>query len=263
LEGQDGLLLPIVVLNGTRSSPDAVEALTRRRDIRCLWLDHGGHVDARFLGRKAVDTEFFGLLDDDDEYLPGAAQIRLRALASNPASDAVITNGYQRENGGVDILDPTDMSAFQADPLGTLMDTSWLHSAAGLFRTEQVPANYLESPRSMELTYLALKLALTRSLLFLDVPTYRWHRGTPESLSATSDYMLGEVEALRRMLTLSVPPRIRKRLRQKYSASLHCRSDFERRSGRYLAAWRFHLMSLGFRAGLCYLGYTRHLLGIP
>lgn len=261
LEGQDGLILPIVVVNGARSSPDAVEALRERRDIRCLWLDRGSHIDARLFGRKAVDTEFFGLLDDDDEYLPGAAQLRLRALAGDPASDAVITNGYERENG-VDILAPTEMAAFQRDPLGTLMDISWLHSAAGLFRSDEVVVSDLESPGSMELTYMALKLALSRTLLFLDAPTYRWHRGTPESLSATNDYKMGEVEAIRQMLALSVPPRIRKRLKNKYSASLHSRSDFERRNGRYLAAWRYHLMSLRFRSGIAYLAYTRHLLRI-
>ncbi len=262
LGDQDGLILPIVVFNGTSSSPDAVEALRQRRDIRCLWLDRASHVDARLLGRKAVDTEFFGLLDDDDEYLPGAAQLRLGALADNPASDAVITNGYQHENG-VDILNPTEIATCQQDPLGSLMDTSWLHSAAGLFRSDQVPVSDLESPQSMELTYMALRLALTRTLLFLDVPTYRWHRGTPESLSATSDYVMGETEALRQMLALPVPPRIRKRLRQKYGASLHFRSDVEMRNGRYLAAWRYHLMSLGCRSGIRYLGYTRHLLRIP
>ena len=259
LEGQDGRILPIVVVNGTSSSPDAVEALRQRRDIRSLWLDRGSHVDARAFGRKAVDTEFFGLLDDDDEYLPGAAELRLLAFAGNPASDVVVTNGYQHENG-VDILDLADMSAFQQDPLGTLMDTSWLHSAAGLFRTDQVLVSDLECPGSMELTYMALKLALSRTLLFVDVPTYRWHRGTPESLSATSDYKMGEAEAVRRMLALPVPPHIRKRLKSRYSASLHSRSEFERRNGRYLAAWRYHLMSLGFRSGIAYLTYTRHLL---
>ncbi len=114
----------------------------------------------------------------------------------------------------------------------------------------------------MELTYIALKLALSRTLLFLDIPTYRWHRGTPESLSETTDYKMGESEALREMLALSLPSHIRRRLEKKYSASLHSRSDFERRNGRHLAAWRYHLMSLRSRYGIAYLAYTRHLLRV-
>src|SRR5438445_11529628 len=52
-------------------------------------------------------------------------------------------------------------------------------------------------------TYMALKLALTKTPKFLDVPTYRWYRGTPESLSATKGYRAAEPEAIREMLKLN------------------------------------------------------------
>jgi glycosyltransferase involved in cell wall biosynthesis len=258
-EHQDELIIPIVVVNGARYLPEALESLRQRQDIRCLYLDRGSHTEARLAGRKAVDTDFFAFLDDDDEYLPGTAQRRLDAIARDPSVDVLITNGYRHE-GGQDTIQLANVPSIQRDPLRSLMDFSWLHSASALFRSERISSDYLQGPPAMELTYMALKLALTRTVKFVDVPTYRWYRGTLESLSATKEYQAGEPEAIRAMLELNPPTYVKRRLRRKYAASLHCLSETERQDGCYRAAWRYHLRSLASPYGIPYLFYTRHLL---
>jgi hypothetical protein len=112
----------------------------------------------------------------------------------------------------------------------------------------------------MELTYMALKLTLTRKLRFLDAPTYRWYRDGPEHQSKSKYYMEGAPEGIDRMIDLNPPMRIRRRLAQKYAASLHFLSDWERTDGNYRAAWRHHLKSLLSVYGIKYLAYTRHLV---
>lgn len=259
LEQQDETLVPIVVTNGPQSSSELIGSLRRMHDIRLLQLDEGNGPNARLAGRAAVDTEFFGFLDDDDEYLPGAVKMRLRPLSDDPSIDAVITNGYVVKSSQEQVAIP-DFSAIPVDPLGHLMDRNWLASCAGLYRTERLPASYLQVPRFMEFTYLALNLALSRKLKFLDVPTYRIHRDSPDSLSNAMDYARSEPKAIRQMLELNPPARIKRLLLRKYASSLHSLSDSARAAGNYRAAWRYHLRSLVSPSGLRYFFYTRHLV---
>ena len=140
------------------------------------------------------------------------------------------------------------------------MKASWLNSGGILCRTVSVPPGYFEAPGLMELTYMALKLSLSRKLLFLDRPTYRWHRDGPEPLSTTKHYIEAGPSSIRQMMALNPPLRIRRSLARKYAASLHNLSDRERTEGNYGAAWRYHLRSLLSLHGLQYLPYTRHLV---
>ena len=132
-EQQHHVIVPIVVANGTRYLPEVLESLKQRQDIRFIYLDRHSHTEARLAGRKAVDTEFFAFLDDDDEYLPGAAQQQLGAIARDPSVDVLITNGYRHESGQ-DVVQLADVPSLQRDPLRSLMDFSWLHNAGALFR---------------------------------------------------------------------------------------------------------------------------------
>jgi glycosyltransferase involved in cell wall biosynthesis len=259
LQLQDEAIVPIVVVNGSQADPELVQSLQRRRDIRYLQLDEGNLPRALLAGRRAVDTEFFGILDDDDEYLPGAVKARLRPFAENPSIDAVVSNGYVVESNRERIAVP-DFSAIPSDPLGHLMDRNWLPSCAGLYRTKSLPPSYLDVPRYMEFTYMALSLALNKKLHFLDVPTYRVYRDSPGSLSNTSDYALSEPIAIRQMLDLKPPTRIKRQLEKKYASALHCLSDSARGHGNYKAAWLYHLQSLLTPYGIHYLFYTRHLV---
>ena len=259
LRDQGGLALPVVVVNGFSYVPEVLKELRRRRDIRFLYLREPGTTGARLAARRLVDTEFFGMLDDDDEYLPGGVEIQLRPMLLDPSIDAIVTNGFRRENGTESIHYQT-FSTFHLDPLGSLMDWPWLNSGGLLCRTATVSSSYLEVPRSMELTYMALKLALTRKLRFIDAPTYRWHRDGPEHLSRSKYYMEGAPEGIGRMVALNPPSRIKRRLWRKRAATLHALSDWERADGNVRAAWRYHLGSLLSPYGIKYLPYTRHLM---
>jgi len=259
LNNQDGLVLPVVVVNGTRYLSKALDDLRQRRDVRCIYREEPGTTGARLAGRRAVDTEFFGLLDDDDEYLPGAAKVQIGPLLEDPSIDVVVTNGYRRESGQ-DVLNFPEFSKFQLNPLRSLMDWPWLNSGGLLCRSGTVSSSYLEVPRSMELTYMAMKLALSRKLQFLDTPTYRWDRDTPEPQSRSKRYMEGAPEAIRKMLALNPPAEIGRLLERKRAASLHFLSDWERTDGNYDAAWRYHLRSLLSPSGIKYFPYTRHLV---
>lgn len=259
LNNQDGLVLPVVAVNGARYLPEVLDELRRRRDIRCIYLEEAGTMSARLAARRVIDTEFFGMLDDDDEYLPGAAKVQTGPLLADPSIDAVVTNGYRRENGR-DVLNFPGFSTFQRNPLSSLMEWPWLNSGGLLCRSETVSSSYLEVPRSMELTYMAMKLALSRKLRFLDTPTYRWCRDTPEPQSRSKRYMKGAPEAISRMMALNPPTHIRRRLARKRAASLHFLSDWEKTEGNYHAAWRYHLRSLLSLHGFKYLSYTRHLV---
>lgn len=259
LNNQDETVVPIVVVNGSTYIPEILESFKRRSDVRFLYIEEGSATRARLAGREMTDTEFFGLLDDDDEYLPGAVKVRMNPMLESASIDAVITNGYQHENHRDSIVFPT-FSTFGEDPLGRLMDFPWLKSGAGLYRTTSVPKELFEVPQYMEMTYLALELALTRKLAFIDKPTYRIYCNSPESLSATEDYLRGEPEAIRWALALNPPRRIKRRLARKYVSSLHHISDIERAKGNYSAAWRYHIRSMLSPYGIRHLFYTRHLI---
>jgi glycosyltransferase involved in cell wall biosynthesis len=258
LKNQDEKAIPIIVVNGSKYVPEVLESLKRRRDVRFLYLEEGSATRARLAGREIVDTEFFGILDDDDEYLPGALRTRLNPLIEDGSVEVVVTNGYYHKNNNDAILFPT-FSTFGEDPLESLMDYPWLKSGGVLFRTTSVPIGYFEVPPYFEMTYMAMKLALSRKLAFVDIPTYRLYFDSPESLSATDDYLRSEPEALRQCLALNPPTRIKRRLAQKYTSSLHHMSDLQRENGNYAAAWRYHVTSLLSPYGLRHLFYTRRL----
>lgn len=261
LRGQDGLVLPVVAVNGPSHLPEVLDELRRRRDIRCIYVEEAGTTGARLAARRVVDTEFFGMLDDDDEYLPGGAKAQVGPLLEDPSIDAVVTNGYRRENGE-DALNFSAFSTFARDPLGSLMKWPWVNSGGLLCRSETVSSSYFEVPHSMELTYMAMKLALTRKLRFLDTLTYRWHRDAPEQLSRSKHYMEGVPNGISRMMALNPPARVKRLLARKYAASLHALSEWERMDGNYRAAWRYHLRSLRSYYGIKYLPYTRRLVNL-
>src|SRR5690242_16339843 len=175
--------LPIVVVNGANRDPAAIQYLRSCADLKLIELEHGDLPTARAKGREAVDTEFFGVLDDDDEYLPGAFSVRLETLRGNPSIDAAVTSGV-RQVSGRDEPWMARIEDFQADPLGALVITNWLPSCAGLFRSRTVGLELFSSmPTYLEWTYLAFILSSQRQVRFIGKPTYRIHADTPNSMT--------------------------------------------------------------------------------
>ncbi len=252
--------IPLVVVNGPFASAEVRERLARRRDIRVITLEEAGLPLALKTGRATVDTSYFAVLDDDDELLPGALVTRLQALDEAAEADVVVTNGYLQGFNRRE-LNIEDFRQIQADPLRGILRQNWLRPCAGLFRTHAVTLDFFEQiPEYREWTYLGLRLALERKIHFVSRATFIYRTDTPGSLSKSKAYCLAEPRAMARMLELNLPRDVRTMIRAHLTAGLHSASDWERRDGNHLAAWRWHLKCLARLRGWRYLTYTRHLL---
>lgn len=261
LEGQDGLGLPIVVVNGKEFDEGLLGRLQARPDIKLLYRPQRSLNAAIIAGRSLVETPYFATLDDDDALLPGALPTRLAALEADPACDLVVTNGYFDDGKTPIHLHYPDLQAFARDPVRSILTKSWLQSINALYRSDRVTTQDLDGmPAYLEWTWLAFKLARRRTIRFLDEPTYRLNRSEPDTLSFSDEFFEGLPEAIRAMLLLDLPADVRRELRKRLSASLHDMSDRARRAGDYRLAWRSHVASLRVQPSLRWLFYTRRLL---
>jgi len=252
--------VPLVVVNGRVGAPDLLEHVRRRSDIRLVILEEANLPRALQAGRQHVETPYFGVLDDDDELLPDALQIRLGALEAAAAADVVVTNGYLAGRGRAELNIP-DFAEVQADPLRRLLRQHWLPPCAGLFRTAAVtPALFDGIPRYREWTYLALRMALGLRICFTAQPTFVYRTDTPGSLSKSRPYCLAGPSAIGRMLELDLPADVRAVLRIRLAGDLHSAAVCELDDGHYGAAWVWHLKSLVQPSGWRYLPFARNLL---
>ena len=262
VDGQDGLARPIVVVNGTRVDRDLRAELAARSDLTFLYRAEQGLAGALRAGRALVDTPFFATLDDDDELLTGAIAARLEPLLEDPAIDLVVTNGYLDE-GGKETLQYPELARFAEDPVRNVLalDDCWLQSVNAMYRSSRVTgADMRDMPDFLEWTWLALKLAPSRNICFLDRPTYRLNRREGDSLSLSTRYMHGVPDAIRAILKLDLPPEVRRILRRRLSSALHNSSEVARKAGEPGRAWRNHLASLLVGDGWRWLSYSRRLL---
>ncbi len=207
-----------------------------------------------------MTAPYFGFLDDDDYLLPRALATRVHALAADPSAAAVVSNGYLAD-GGVDAPVLRDIARIRRNPLESLMQGNWLATASALFRTPSVPPDFFDvAIRSIDMTYVAFRVALSSKVLFLDAPTYR-KTYSPDSISITEAWALPALATLEKMLAFDMPAAVRRGLRRKCSCVAHQISDIHRRRGETKLAWRFHLRSLREpRGALAYALYTRRLL---
>lgn len=250
----------LVVVNGDRHDAALLQALRARDDVDLLQIPAPSLPAALQAGRLAVRTPFFGFLDDDDEYLPGAVDARLQALAAEPAAALVASNGFRRR-GGLDRPAMARLTEVAADPLAALFRENWLASCGGLFRAELAPPELFEDiSRHFEWTWLAFRLAAAgRHVVTLDVPTFRIHE-TAGSESRSEAYMLAQVAIHQRMLAHAARPDIVRALRGRLSQAWHDISAYHLRRGALGDAWSAHLHSLRHPSGFKFLSYTRRLL---
>ncbi len=252
--------LPVVVVNGTSQSKALLAHLSGRRDIRLVRFEEPSLPRALQVGRATVDTRFFAVLDDDDELLPGGLAARLRGIQNTPATDVVVTNGYFRGGDG-EALNISDFGVIQADPLRALIRVNWLTPCAALFRTETVTSEFFEDiPRYLEWTHMAMHLALRRRILFIDRPTFVYQTDTPNSLSKTREYILGQPQAIQQLLRLKLPADVESLLKARLAGALHAASEQALCEGAHLKAWLWHIRCLARIEGWRYLLYTRHLV---
>jgi Glycosyltransferase like family 2 len=258
---QDGVHgIPLVVLNGDRVSPDVERMLRGQARVRLLVRDEASLPGALHAGRGAIDTPFFGTLDDDDILLPGALARRLAALEQHPDASVVVTNGYVDAGAEWNLLvrKGTDVDG---DPLRALLRRNWLLPGSWLARTDVVDEQiFAGMPKYAESTYLAMMFATRYRMRWLQAPSVVYHIGSPMAESQQPAYIRGQVDALRRLLALPLPDDVVEALRVRVTQAHHHIAEMELEGGALREAWRQHLASLRSPQGWRHALYTRHLL---
>jgi len=257
--------LALVILNGAQRAPEVESALARAHErsqgVHLIVRETADLPAAHRVGRRAVETPWFGALDDDDVLLPGALARRVDVLEEHSECDVVVTNGMVHRDG-VDSLHVPPGDAVGADPLRALQRRNWLLPGSWLARRDGVGTELFDDmPRYRECTYLALRFAIEHRMIWLQEPTVRYNVGSPQAESHSHGYLMEQVEALRRILELPLPAAVRRRVRREIAAAFHDMADHHWSTGALDRAWRLHLRSLRAWGGLRYLPFTRHLLG--
>ena len=250
----------LVVANGSRVDKALTEAIGARPRVRVAFQRQGSLPAAMRYGRSLVETPLFGFLDDDDEYLPDALDIRVACMSADPSVDVVATNGYT-STGGVDRIRHEHPECAAADPLHALIRENWLASCGGLYRSARVPIDFFDGvTRHYEWTVLAYKLAAARKVLYVNKPTFRVY-DSPGSLSKSHEFRTAEPDVLEQILALpNLPTDLKHALRRKIGRAHHGLSTMYLASGDRRAAMKHHMASLVAPGGLSFLLYTRRLL---
>ena len=252
-----------VAVNGQRYDPALLDELKARTDIFVTTLPKPSRSNALVEARKLVDTEFFGFLDDDDEYLPGALDMRIQAFSqSGDPVDIVVTNGLRNAQGR-ETTALGDLSDVAADPAGAMLRSNWLASCGALFRTATVALDcFDEFPEYLEWTWLGYKLALEgKRVATVAAPTFRIN-DTPNSVSKSSAYLLAHVDITQRMLDITTREDLRVALQKRLTDAHHALAEYHLEQGNKSSAFTHHLRSMGSLYGLRYLLFTRKLLRI-
>lgn len=256
-----GTIKVLVVVNGQRFDQRLLEALQMRKDVEVLQIAEGSLIKAHLVGRRGVRTEYFSFLDDDDEYLAGALDLRLKVLQANPCIDVVISNGYLFA-AGKDRIAYSRTPCVESNPLLELFNENWLHNCNHLFRSASVTEEYFENAHAhMEWTWLAFRLALSnKCVAAIDVPTFRYF-DTPGSLSKSPDFLRSRIALYQRMLGMNPGKTVENMICRRLSGAWHDVSTFELDNGHRAKAACAHLYSLAAHwSGLRFLSYTRRLL---
>ncbi len=226
----------VVVVNGDRHDAAVLDWLAAQ-PVRVVRVAEGSAPLAQLVGRRHVATPYFCFLDDDDEYLPGAIDTRLAALARAPSVDVVATNGW-RCVAGQDALAFNRLWMVAADPLAALFDENWLASCGAMFRSDRVDATFFEDFHPfLEWTWLAFRITTAgRSVATVDEPTFRIH-DTPGSASKSARYAAAERSLYERMLAATERSDIRGLLCDRIQNQWHMRSVESLRAGDMRGAW--------------------------
>jgi glycosyltransferase involved in cell wall biosynthesis len=250
----------LVVVNGDRYDEKLVAELKRRDDVDVLQIAARSLSDAIVAGRRAVKSPYFGFLDDDDEYLPQAVDLRLAELERYPEAGVLVTNGYRcRENSRETVMN--HLSLVTEDPLTAIFREPWLASCSALYRTAVAREDLFEKvARYAEWTWLGFVLAKAGiEVRTLDRPTFCIYE-TPISESKSDEYLDAQISIFNRMMSLAPTRNIRQILKKRIRDTWHHRADVALERGQMASAWRCHLSSLFALGGWRYVLFTRYLI---
>lgn len=255
----------VVVINGARFDPALKKNLESLPGIRLICIAEAGLPNAIQVGRRAVTSEYFGFLDDDDYLLPGSIALRESFFDAHRQYDAVVTNGLRDEWGDQPQLFKTlaDLKRIEQDPLAALLEANWMTPCGALYRTATVPAEiFLNLTKYAEWTDVAFRLIDDYRFGFLFDNTFV-QSDTPGSLSkhaAQARFIL----ALHEKVGSKVKTKRQRQLWNQRICSLHHEiAQDELAVGHRGNALRHHMRSLlhaPFIGIPRYLAYTRKLM---
>lgn len=259
--GNKSSIRVLLILNGDRFHLPLVEELRARQDVELIQIPEASLSAAILEGRKQVQSPFFAFLDDDDEYLPGAVDLRITLMEKHPEASVVATNGYRCLDGNDQPAMPAKGDGFIDEPQQAMLEENWLASCGGLYRSKDLPISLFEGvARYLEWTWIGFRIASSgRKVFFSSAPTFRIH-DTIASESKSDAYFANGAQILERMKSIASDKKTKKLLRQRLAQAWHDTSEFHRRRGNTRPAWHAHLRSLIYPTGFRYLAYTRRLL---
>ena len=244
-----------IIANGRVYDAGLLRELEAEREWVFHYLPEPHAAAARLHGRRCVSAPFFAFLDDDDVLLDMALRKRVQAI--DPGYDVVVTNGIGT-SGGRHV--PEDLQV-ASDPLAAMLVLNWWASAAGLYRTSAIGAEFFERlPPYFEWTALAWRILTSdRRVRYVDDATFRLFH-TEGSLSQVRTVQAAEdAVAVSVLLFDTAPVRLRAQARRTCAGAWHELSECQLRTGQFRAAWASHWKSLTLSRG-AYLPFTRWLL---
>jgi glycosyltransferase involved in cell wall biosynthesis len=250
--------IPIIIVNGLSYDRELFDSLTQRGDIRFAYREQASQPAAIKLGRELVDTPYFALLDDDDLLLPHAMITRLEGFQTYPHIDVVVTNGILNDQGH-EVVNISDFSEIQCDPLNGFLKKNWLLTGSALFRAATIPPEIFDGmPQYLEWTYLAVRLCLEgKKILFVNNPTIVHFFSYDFSIDNSRQARLGRPKALKRILQLYLPHNVRVCFETSLTKANHEISKQYLKEYNIISAWSFHLKTLRCRSGWKYLFFFR------
>jgi len=145
-----------------------------------------------------ADSEFLAFLDDDDELMPNTFMRKIAYFREHPEIDVLVTDGLSVSGSTVTKIFPPPETRC-ADLVETMMRAGWGACALTL-RMQNIDLSVFNTDlRHMEWTLTALELARRYQCGFLDEPTYRYYKDTPNSLSKMAEHNLAGPEVWRRL----------------------------------------------------------------
>ncbi len=190
--GGDGVDWELVVVDDG-STDETAATIGKMRStgderLRYLWQPNGGLVAARNAGIKAARAELVTFLDSDDEYAPSHLAARLRMF------DEPTANPLDLVHGGVEIVGGPDWVPDKFDPKrripiaecyvgGTFVFRRTLWEKLGGFRLPNYGDDHDFMTRAVD-----QGAAVSRC----DLPTYIYHRESPDSLCNTQQEGMSE-----------------------------------------------------------------------
>ena len=254
----------LIVINGKCFDPDLRNDLENTNNINIIYQEIGSAPLACALGRKNVTTEYFCFLDDDDYLLPDALKTRIDIFNRDRSLDVVVSNGLRKlTNKTETLIFPKGMNQARIDPLKCLFikKSNWMASCAATFKSSSITQSFFEDYTNFyEWTYLAIRISLKKKIAFIDAPGYVINF-TPNSLSTTTGFLIGQIEFHNAVSSLDLPKDIKNRSIIRWIDSWHSLSEYYRKDGLFKLAWQAHLNSLSTIKGFIkYFAYSRKLL---